>query len=164
MKRCSRGFLMVENRKTGEVKPFFIKVREEDIIWKDQVATRDDIVETNIINSWLCETHSYLKRIILKRRLALPELQYVGTRKVTSTVTLPKKIKAETSVIHVIKESSENRILENSIVEGQMISVDDDGLSNTMRIVLASPNGEFTNANVSSLSCFVNIVIDGFYE
>lgn len=164
MKRCSRGFLMVENRKTGEVKPFFIKVREEDIIWKDQVATRDDIVETNIINSWLCETHSYLKRIILKRRLALPELQYVGTRKVTSTVTLPKKIKAETSVIHVIKESSENRILENSIVEGQMINVDSDGLSNTMKIVLASPNGEFTNVNVSSLSCFVNIVIDGFYE
>ena len=164
MKKIQRGFLMVRNMKTGEVRPFFLKVREQDIVWKDQPATRDDIIETKMVNKWLCETHTLLKRIILKRRLALPTLTFVNTRKATCTITLPKKINASSSVLHIIKESVDNLVLENAMIEGCMINPDGDGLSNTMEITLASPNGEFQTGNLVAITCYANIVIDGFYE
>mgnify|MGYP007031478246 CR=1 FL=1 len=164
MAKIRRGFLMLRNMKTGDTRPFFIKVREEDIIWKDQAATRDDIVETKMTKGWFCETHSLLKRICLRRRLALPTLTFVNTRKATCTITLPKKINASTSVLHVIKESGGNNVLENAMIEGAMVNADADGLSTTMEITLASPDGEFQKTNITGLVCYANIVIDGYYE
>lgn len=161
---CQRGWLMVRNMRTGDMSPFFIKVREQDIVWKDQVPTRDDIVDNKISGDWLIETHTLLNRVIASCRTAIPALTYVSTRIATATISLPFKAKAATSMIQVSKESNDVMILQNANVEAKMDNADESGLSETITITMISPSGEFSSTNISSISGYLNISIIGFTE
>lgn len=160
---CPRGFMMIRNMRTGEVRPFFIKVREQDIIWKDQAVTRDDIVVNEMSDDgWNYETHTLNNRVQMYKVVELTSLTYVSTRKATVTITLPVNVNASTSGSFFTKNSADNTVLENALVEGRFINADETGLSNTLQITFISINGEFTSSNVTNLSGSLNILIHGF--
>lgn len=159
---CQRGFLMVRNMRTGDISPFFLKVREQDIIWKDQVPTRDDVVDNKITDNWLIETHTYLNRASMSKRTVIPALTYVSTRKATGTITLPMKVNATTSAVLISKESGDSALLQNCSVEANLIEADGSGLSEKLQISLISSGGEWNSTNVGTISGYVNISIIGF--
>lgn len=161
---CPRGFLLTMNMRTGDLRPFFLHVREEDIIWKDQVATRDDIVEVKEEASWLIETHTLLNRAYLNARLAFPTLTYVSTKKVTMSFNLPVALNASKSTITINKESNDIVLIEDSSIEAKLVEADEaTGLTKKLVVTLINPDGSFTNGNIQSISgCFVNIMINGF--
>lgn len=161
---CPRGFLMTRNMRTGEVRPFFIKVREQDIVWKDQAVTRDDIVVNALTedDGWNYETHTLNNRVQMNNVLSIPEMTFVSTRKTTVTIDLPLSVNASTSGVFITKDSADNSVLENALVEGRFIDVDSNGLSNKLQVSFISIDGEFTSSNISGLSGKLNILIHGF--
>ena len=161
---CQRGFLMVRNMRTGNISPFFLKVREQDIIWKDQLPTRDDIVDNKITDDWLIETHTLLNRATLSKRTVIPALTYVSTRKVTGVLTLPMKVNATSSTVIVTKESGDYALLQNCSVEASLIEADGYELSEKLQISLISSSGEWNATNVASVTGYLNILIMGFSE
>lgn len=161
---CQRGFLMVRNMRTGDISPFFLKVREQDIIWKDQLPTRDDVENNEISDEWLVETHTLLNRASLSKRTVIPALSYVSTRKAVGTLNLPMKVNATTSTVLISKESNDMVLLQNCSVEANLIEPDDDGLSEKLQITLVSSGGEWNSTNVATVTGYVNISIIGFSE
>lgn len=161
--KCPRGFLMVRNMRTGDLRPFFIKVREQDIIWKDEAATRDDIVENGVTgDGWLYETHTLLDRVQLSIHTTIPKLTYVNSRKITATITLPYRINALKSTIIINKFSNGAMLLENSNIEATLSNPDASNLTDVLDITIVNPSGEFTSSNVAGISGMMNILIHGF--
>lgn len=157
---------MTRNMKTGDMKPFFLKIREEDIIWKDQVATRDDIVDNQItLDGWEYETHTYLNRVIMNTRMAMPVFTYDSQRRAYATITLPLSVNVDTAAVFINKYSDEIRVLENCNLEGHLINENTTtNLSNTLELILSSANGELTETNLVTMSGILSIFIKGFSE
>lgn len=162
---CPRGFLITRNVRTGEMRPFFIKVREDDIVWKGAEGETADIIKAGLTDGWLWETHSKLNRVSLKKKITIPVLTQVSTRVATFTVKLPKDVRADNAVIIAGKNSNNGKVLQNCSVEAELIETDETtGLSYTLQISLISPLGELTESNLAIISGSVMIDINGFTE
>ena len=163
MATCPRGFLMVRNMRTGAVVPFFIKVREQDIIWESDVAALNAVAAySEIDDTWDYDVDTTTNRVEMFKVLSITDLTFVSTRKATLTITLPVSVNATTSGTFITKESNDTTVLENTMVEGRFINSDDSGLSNILQITFISVNGEFTSSNVTNLSGNLNILVRGF--
>lgn len=165
MATCPRGFLMVRNMRTGDVVPFFIRVREQDIVWESDIAALNAVAAySEVDDSWDYDVNTTTKRVEMFKVVSVSDLTFVSTRKATLTVTLPMSLNASTSGAFITKDSNDTTVLENAMVEGKFINIDDGGLSSTLQITFISINGEFTSSNVTGLTASLNILINGFTE
>ena len=122
---CPRGFLLIRNMRTGDLAPFFIKVREEDIIWSDgtgpifasevagiglkNIVSRSsssgsDMIDTTVTDDgWVFETHSFGNRIYADARITVADFNYISTKKEVVVVNLPFSVNYKTSSLIVSK-------------------------------------------------------------
>ena len=122
---CPRGFLLIRNMRTGDLAPFFIKVREEDIIWSDGTgpifasevpgiglkntvsrssSSGSDIIDTTVTDDgWVFETHSFGNRIYADGRLTVADFSYISTKKEVVVINLPFSVNYKTSSLIVSK-------------------------------------------------------------
>ena len=121
---CPRGFLLIRNMRTGDLAPFFIKVREEDIIWSDgspifasevagiglkNIVSRSSSSGSDMINTtvtddgWVFETHSFGNRIYADARITVADFNYISTKKEVIVINLPFSVNYKTSSLIVSK-------------------------------------------------------------
>ena len=164
---CPRGFLLIRNMQSGELRPFFIKVREEDIIKRGETdAEISDRVTPSYDNGWFIEKHTAYNRVNMYKRFAVPQLTRVSTRKAYATINLPEGILPDSAVISVSVNSNDIVLLENSHFELSIIDASAvTGLSTTLKIELINPNGNLTDTNVTEVSgARLMVDIKGFNE
>lgn len=163
MATCPRGFLFVRNMRTGDIVPFFIRVREEDIVWTSDVsamAAEAKYIEAD--NTWDYEVDTTYNRIKMFKGINVSELTYISTRKATFNINLPAFVNIARSGAFITKKSNDISVIENSMVEAKLINENENGFSNTLQITLISVNGEFTSSNVTNLDFSMDILIHGF--
>ena len=163
MATCPRGFLFVRNMRTGDIVPFFIRVREEDIIWTSDVSaltTEAGYVEND--NTWDYEVDTTYNRIKMFKGINVSDLTYISTRKATFNINLPTFVNIARSGAFITKKSNDISVIENSMVEAKFINANESGLSNTLQVTFISINGEFTSSNVINLDFNLDVLIHGF--
>lgn len=164
---CPRGFLLIRNMQSGELRPFFLKVREEDIIRRGDIdAEVSDRVTPSYDNGWFIEKHTAYNRINMYRRLAVPQLTRSSTRKASTTISLPEGVLPASAVITVGIDSNDIQLLENSHFEVNLVDPSNvTGLSTTLKVELINPSGNLTDTNVTAVSgARLMIDIKGFSE
>ena len=129
---CPRGFLLVRNMRTGDLAPFFLKVREQDIIWEsgsgpifasDDSAAKSasatpanrisrksssgsDLIDTEITDDgWTYETHTVGNRLYADGRIRVNDFVFITTKKEIAIIDLPFGVNADTSSVIVSKIS-----------------------------------------------------------
>ena len=124
---CPRGFLLVRNMRTGDLAPFFLKVREQDIIWEsgtsstftsDNSAAKSanrvsrksssgsDLIDTEITDDgWTYETHTVGNRLYADGRIRVNDFVFITTKKEIAIIDLPFGVNADTSSVIVSKIS-----------------------------------------------------------
>lgn len=162
---CPRGFLFARNMRTGDIVPFFVRVREEDIIWTSDVnemAAEAKYIEAD--NTWDYELDTTYNRLKMFKVVSISDLTFVSTRKATITLALPVSVNSTKSGSFITKKSNDSSVIENSLIEAKLVNEDENGLSNTLQITFISINGEFTSSNVSGLNFNLDIYVHGFIE
>jgi hypothetical protein len=163
---CPRGFILVRNMKTGDIRPFFVKVREEDIIRTGEYeAARSDRITFTRNGSWLIEDHDVYTIRNMSALLAPSTLTLVSTRVAQYTVTLPAYVFAADSAVLISKASNGNTTFENCMVEAELIDKDTEGLSRTLRIRFVDRSGGLTSTNIQNVSGVkLSVSIQGYSE
>ena len=164
---CPRGFILVRNMRTGDIRPFFVKVREEDIIRAGETeAAQSDRVTFSYTNSnWLIEEHDVFFILNMSTIQAPSELTLVSTRIAEYTITLPEYVYAASSAILITKYSGANSVFENCNVEADFQNINNLGMSRTVRIRFIDANGRLTAANIINVNGLkISINIKGFSD
>lgn len=151
MLKIPRGFLFVRNKKSGEILPYFIHVREDDIYWN-----------TVPESGWTVRNYDNIKQVDLQAHMSIPELTIESSRKVSAKITLPVSLGSR-SIIQVTKFSNGNSLLENSVVEAQLDDYTGE-TTNILSIYFINSSSLFTEENITSLTGKLNISIRGFLE
>ena len=121
---CPRGFLLVRNMRTGDLAPFFLKVREQDIIWESgdsaaksanatsvnrvsrKSSSGSDLIDTEITDDgWTYETHTVGNRLYADGRVRVNDFVFITTKKEIAIIDLPFGVNADTSSVIVSKIS-----------------------------------------------------------
>lgn len=169
---CPRGFLLIRNMRTGDLAPFFIKVREEDIIWSDgtgpifasevagiglkNIVSRSsssgsDMIDTTVTDDgWVFETHSFGNRIYADARITVADFNYISTKKEVVVVNLPFSVNYKTSSLIVSKiTGTENGASDASASEWNPYDLIEESFI----------EARFINANENELSSQIEIAL-----
>lgn len=159
-----RGFLMVRDPESGNLVPFFVKVREEDILNYSGQTRNDEI--TGDSSGWKYVTHSLStdKRIHLSRRFPLDGLTYVRENNCYVKVSIPFKLSVNDTTILIGKESSGSTVFSQTFVEACLTDVDDSGYSSTLEIRFYDSKSGFTETNINLDTLIVSVEINGYME
>lgn len=149
--KIPRGFFFIRNKQDGQILPFFLRVREDDILWNKSDES-----------GWIIRTYENIGRADIEKQIDIKNLTFETTRKISMSVTLPKSITSQ-STIQLTKFSNGNSILENAVIEAKLDNFTN-GVSNTLVVYFFSPLGSFTQENITSLSGKLNILIHGSLE
>lgn len=150
-RKCNRGFIVVPSETDGKLVPYFIKVRDKDIIWDE-----DHIQEPNLINiskhgedrdlqypvirwsftkdGWDIELYSNGQIKMRKCVDISSRLEFVSEYELNSTITLPINIIDNDKINVQVTNNGSNKSIASAIVNAK--SVEAAGRVDTVKVEL----------------------------